>query len=87
MNQRVFKYLVFFVVLISILGSCAPEENTYETYGFLSGIWHGFCFPFALIGKIFGMDVGLYARNNSGFFYWIGFLIGLGILGGGASRR
>lgn len=73
-----------FVISIS---SCAPEGRTYQEYGFFSGIWHGICFPFAIIGKIFGADFGIYAENNSGFFYWIGFLIGLGVLGGGASRR
>lgn len=76
------------MLLILSLSSCAPEGHTYKEYGFLNGIWHGICFPFAIIGKIFGADIGIYAENNSGFFYWIGFLIGLGGLGGGgASAR
>jgi hypothetical protein len=42
-------------------------------------------FPFALIGKLFGADIGLYADNNTGFFYWLGFIFGIGALGGGGA--
>lgn len=80
---------MLFLFLTISLSSCAPEGNTYKEYGFFSGILHGIVFPFALIGKLFGSDVGLYASNNTGFFYWLGFLFGIGALGGGgaASRR
>jgi hypothetical protein len=67
--------------------SCAPAKGTDSEYGFFSGIWHGFIFVFSLIGKLFGADVGLYAENNSGFFYWLGFIIGIGGLGGGTASR
>ena len=78
--------LFLFIVIAS---SCAPAHRTSDEYGFFSGIIHGLVFVFALIGKLFGFDVGLYAEHNSGFFYWLGFIIGLGGLGGGgvASRR
>jgi hypothetical protein len=81
-----FKILLLLIIVIS-LSSCAPEGHTYDEYGFFSGIWHGICLPFALIGKLFGSDIGIYAENNSGFLYWIGFIFGIGGLGGGASRR
>lgn len=83
------KYLFFLLglFLIIFLASCAPEGNTYKEYGFFSGILHGIVFFFALIGKLFGADVGLYAENNSGFFYWLGFIIGIFGLGGGAASR
>ena len=83
------KLSLILITLILTMHSCAPEGMTYEEYGILSGIWHGICFPFALLGKLFGADVGIYASNNSGLFYWIGFIIGLGFLGGGgaSSRR
>lgn len=73
--------------LILVVSSCAPEGYTSDEYGFFSGIWHGICLPFAIIGKIFGVDVGIYAENNTGFFYWIGFIFGIGGFGGGAYRR
>lgn len=84
-NRKIFPFAIFFLLLLGI-SSCAPEGRSYTEYGFFSGIIHGFCFPVALIGKVIGMDVGLYAEHNSGFFYWIGFLFGIGGLGGGASR-
>jgi hypothetical protein len=80
---------VFLVFMMCYLTSCAPEGHTYKEYGFFSGILHGFVFVFAIIGKLFGADIGLFAANNSGFFYWLGFIIGIGGLGGGgaAARR
>ena len=71
--------------LLLALTACAPENHTYKEYGFFSGIWHGICLPFALVGKLFGSDIGLYAKNNSGFLYWLGLLFGLSILGGGGA--
>lgn len=81
------------LLLFSLLGllcltmsSCAPKGYTEYEYGFFSGLWHGFCFPIALIGKLFGADIGLYAENNTGFFYWLGYIIGLfSDFGGGYS--
>lgn len=77
-------YIPSILVMILIgMSSCAPAEYTEHTYGLLSGIWHGFIILFSLIGKLFGADVGLYAQNNTGFFYWLGFIIGVVGLGGG----
>lgn len=89
MNKKKLLIGLISVFLIFSLASCAPEGNSYKEYGFFSGILHGFVFVFALIGKLFGADVGLYAENNTGFFYWLGFIIGIGGLGGGgaAARR
>jgi len=39
-----------------------------------------------VIAKIFNMEVGIYALNNSGVGYWIGFLIGIGTFGKGGSE-
>ncbi len=79
--------LVFFVLLF--LSSCAPQGRTSTEYGFFSGILHGLIIMFSLIGKLFGADIGIYAEHNTGFFYWLGFLIGIGGFGSGAasSRR
>lgn len=89
MKNRNIIYVVIIMIVVISLTSCAPEHYTHKEYGFISGIWHGFIFIFALIGKLFGFDIGLYAENNTGFFYWLGFIIGIGGLGGGgaASRR
>lgn len=84
------KILIFLFLFIAFsFTSCVPENYTSHEYGFFGGIWHGLIIVFSLIGKLFGADIGIYADNNSGFFYWLGFLIGIGGLGGGgaASRR
>jgi hypothetical protein len=85
-NLLIGAILIFVVINLS---SCAPAGYTSHRSGFFSGIIHGFVFIFALLGKLFGFHNGLYAENNTGFFYWLGFIIGIGGLGGGgaASRR
>ncbi len=79
---------LFFIALIAIicLSSCAPQHGSSSEYGFFGGIWHGLIFMFSLIGKILGFDTGIYAEDNTGFTYWLGFVIGIGGLGGGAAR-
>lgn len=89
MKNRKLYYTLCFTLILAVLVSCAPEGSTSKEYGFFSGILHGIVFIFSLIGKMFGANVGIYAEHNSGFFYWLGFIIGLGALGGGgaSSRR
>lgn len=86
MNKKNITIALSVLVLIFSLSSCASAGYTSSEAGFFSGILHGFVFFFALIGKLFGADIGLYAEHNTGFFYWLGFIIGIGGLGGGASR-
>ena len=89
------KKLVFvlFVVLLMTATACAPEptcETADGEAGILWGFVHGLVFPFALIAKVLGMDYGLYDVSNTGFWYWLGYIIGFGgIYGGlfGARRR
>lgn len=68
-----------------LLISCAPKGYSYNEAGFFTGIWHGFIIIFSLIGKLFGANIGIYAEHNSGFFYWLGFILGIGSFGGGGS--
>jgi hypothetical protein len=84
MKKNQVVYISLFFLLLFNLTSCAPSGDTSEEYGFFSGLWHGFVFVFSLIGKLFSMDIGIYAEHNTGFTYWIGFLIGLGGFGGGS---
>lgn len=83
-NQKTLAFVLCCLALV-MLTACAPENYTAKEYGFFSGIWHGICLPFALIGKLVGADIGLYAENNSGFLYWLGILFGLSLLGGGGA--
>ena len=67
---------------VMCLSSCAPTGSASSDAGFFLGIVHGVVlFPFALLAKLFGMDYSLYAAHNTGFSYWIGFIIGIGGLG------
>ena len=82
------KYAVPLLLLLTFfcVTSCAPTTFSVDEYGFWSGIGHGFTLIFAIIGKIFGADLGIFAMNNSGTLYWIGYLIGLGTAFGIASE-
>lgn len=73
------------IIFITSLSSCAPKGYVSNEAGFFSGVWHGFIIVFSLIGKLFGADIGIYAEHNSGFLYWLGFIIGIGGFGGGSS--
>jgi|TARA_B110000977_G_C10825313_1_gene395891 hypothetical protein len=85
MTKRNATYLLMFVVIATCMTSCAPEGYKSHESGFFSGLWHGFIIVFSLIGKLFGADIGIYAEHNTGFTYWLGFIIGIGGFGGGGS--
>ena len=85
MKNRNFQMGLILCLILINLSSCAPLGYESTEAGFFSGIWHGFILLFSIIGKIFGADIGIYAENNTGFFYWIGFILGIGGLGGGGS--
>jgi hypothetical protein len=74
--------LVFFIVLL-ILTGCAQREDVElclkgHTYGFFGGLWHGFIAPFDFIGMLFNGKITMYAQNNNGGLYALGFLLGSG---------
>lgn len=66
-----------------MLTGCADSENveaclTGHEYGFFGGLWHGFIAPFDFIGMLFNDEITMYAQNNNGGLYALGFLIGSG---------
>ena len=90
------KLTIFILLFTLLLTGCADKEIITDclkghTYGFFGGLWHGFIAPFDLIGMLFMDDVTVYAQNNNGVLYALGFLIGSGgwgFLGGkGAKHR
>jgi hypothetical protein len=89
MKKRQLLLSSLIVILLISVTSCAPSGYENEEAGFFSGFWHGLILIFSLLGKLFGFDIGIYAENNTGFTYWLGFVLGIGGLGGGAasSRR
>lgn len=71
------------VLTILVLSGCANNETidsclTGHRYGFLGGLWHGFIAPFDFIGMLFNDKITMYAQNNNGGLYALGFLLGSG---------
>ena len=66
---------------VTPIEACAIDEP----YGFWSGLWHGIISPFSFVGSLFSDSIALYAVNNTGEWYDLGFVLGAGILFGGGS--
>jgi hypothetical protein len=67
---------VLMIMLITGCGFATTGHVPAEVPGFFDGIWHGLLAPWTLILRIF-MDIKMYAFPNSGWFYDLGFLIGV----------
>ncbi len=75
--------LLLFLSSVILISGCAQNEAveqclTGHTYGFLGGLWHGFIAPFDFIGMLFNKEITMYAQNNNGGLYALGFLLGSG---------
>ena len=55
------------------------EYSAADPAGFFSGIWHGLLAPWSLAARWFISDVVMYAIPNTGWFYDLGFLLGVTI--------
>ena len=86
------KHILLVIGLIVVLfSSCAHQVNVESCiaeehiYGFWGGLWHGIISPLSLISMIWSDNV-VYAANNNGGWYALGFCLGAGILGFGSSK-
>lgn len=78
-----------------LLVSCADAEPVKECltgrqYGFFFGLLHGFITPVSFIVSLFNDNVAIYAVNNTGGFYDLGFLLGSsgwGFMAGNRSKK
>ncbi|MBX2927418.1 MAG: hypothetical protein KF852_06235 [Saprospiraceae bacterium] len=96
-NNLLSKLLVFTAlsIIIFALASCAGVEPVQEClkgkqYGFLYGLLHGFITPVSFVISLFDDNVAIYAVNNRGGWYDLGFLLGSGgwgMLAGNKSKR
>ena len=82
---------VFLCFILILLSGCANNEIVDQClsghrYGFFGGLWHGFIAPFDFIGMLFNNDITMYAQNNNGGLYALGFLLGSGGWGFFGSR-
>ena len=94
--RKLALFCVISLVVLLILQGCANREIVTEClhghhYGFWGGLWHGIIAPIDFIVMLFNHDVTMYAQNNNGGWYALGFLLGSGgwgFLGGkGISRH
>ena len=82
-SNRMIFMLLSAAIVITLLTGCAANERvesclTGHEYGFLGGLWHGFTAPFGFIGMLFDKNIAMFAPNNNGGFYALGFLLGSG---------
>lgn len=87
----VYRKNVTVLMLMLLLSSCATHVRIegcvsgQHIYGFWGGLWHGVIAPFSLISMLWSDNV-VYAANNNGGWYAVGFCLGAGILGWGSSK-
>ncbi len=77
------------LVLVLLVLGCPTQPSIPRLFsgdppGFPMALIHGFIAPFALVGSVFS-DFRIYAFPNAGFFYDLGFLLGLSVWGGGTA--
>ena len=95
------SHLVAVLLILSVLlTGCATHytgDAVSDPYGFFSGMWYGVIFIFSLIanviswsGSLAGISlfesIEIVGRPNTGFWYYVGFAIGITSTGGSASR-
>jgi ABC-type multidrug transport system permease subunit len=77
---------------VFLLTGCVPGSNPAvsvvdtagKTYGFWSGLWHGFISPVTFIISLFNHNVNIYEVHNSGNWYNFGFMLGISMIFGGS---
>ncbi|MFN0035374.1 MAG: hypothetical protein ACKVUS_09910 [Saprospiraceae bacterium] len=95
--KNVYKLLLFASAALAcfLFASCADVQPVKECligrqYGFLYGLIHGFITPISFVGSLFKDNVAIYAVNNTGTLYDLGFLLGSsgwGFLAGNRSKK
>jgi len=77
------KYILPLILICYItftLTSCAPApENAHhaiEGRNYLAlGMYHSIISPLAVIGRILGLNIGIYDSGKDVFSYWLGYTI------------
>ena len=81
MTKRTILIVLLLAGLLFLLTGCFPGAGDYpreNPVGFFWGLWHGFIAVVSLIVSIFNSQVNIYEVNNTGFWYNLGFLLGVG---------
>ena len=73
---------ILMIALCAILGVAQAWMASWSykpdrVAGFSIGLWHGMLMPAALPGLLMGQDLPIYAHNNTGRTYNIGYAMGI----------
>jgi hypothetical protein len=87
--------LLFALVLLVVLTSCAPGPNNLtgtpsaksSIAGFWQGVWQGFIAPFVFVLSLFKSGLNIYEVHNNGAWYNFGYLFGMMCFFGGGGNR
>jgi len=60
-----------------LLRSSQGVGHNERPVGFLHGVWHGALMPCALPSLLVGRDLNIYATNNTGRAYNLGYTVGV----------
>ena len=75
---RILVFLVVAVAIGSVLNLLTrSSDNNSGPAGFGKGVLHGVLMPAALPNLLFGKDVSIYAPNNTGRTYKLGYTVGV----------
>jgi len=82
MSRRILLRLVLFLVLAFCVGQLFQVSQRLfrrepQPAGFARGVLHGALMPIALPTLAFGHDVEIYAQNNTGRGYKLGYTLGV----------
>lgn len=89
--MKYFKYIILAVGVMLLFTSCddlklANEETVNYVYNFWDGLFHGIiAIPVWIINLFSDTKHAIYATNNNGSFYNLGFLIGLSSMSGSST--
>ena len=68
---------ILIVVFSLVISSCAKTDTDVSAC-LTEGLWHGIIAPAGLLYSLFDEHVHMYAPNNNGGWYALGFLFGSG---------
>jgi hypothetical protein len=89
------RVLLALAIMAFVLASCAAGSNPQQSVadpggdvaGFWLGLWHGIIAPITFLISLFSKTVSFYEVHNNGNWYNFGFVLGAGILFGGAAGK
>ena len=83
------RYILLTAIALCAAGCATQPFTTVYTDplpGFWWGLLHGIIAPFSLLGSFFNPAIRAYAAPNTGWWYDLGFVLGICGLAGGASN-